>query len=751
MLRQTTSSRALVPEDVFSNPGGWAEITKAEAARVWRRIPVVLVVGPVGNETARWYDGVSRAAGDPPSADVEIKYFRYAGPLPVLPEARRWGAPPLENLDASGAGADADDTASPKRVLGSEQEATHWIQVELVYEDGSPVANEPYHIELPDGSISERKLDGSGKVRFDDINQGIARIQFPDLNQAPPGTPSGPGGGGGGGGTPDKPVPTTPDQPTPTPTPTPQVDKDTAVQLVDVSPQFAPGIETLDIKYTIKGLEGKAVTLKITSDQYPNQTLLERPLTDAEKQSGENKALTWDGQPASGPLSGKFASPIYSPYKVSLDAGAPARDEKTFRIDVAKIEISHTFPDKRIIMNDPDTKAAIVATVQLKKKDGTGAVTPVPMDVAFSFDDPAPANTAQASSFKYNTGPDKFLGKTGDASAVYWEKHPDSAAASDDGFKTTCRASTITAAGADQGKAKIMFKPSAVGGDDFKLKAAVLSADGKTEMAKGESDALAVWRRINFNSAYQMKGLTTIADNGTEAKMKTYYTDATFVEYKLGTVTEIDDKHSVKYIGLWDHAADGQKDWSTWRQKTAAETPTADEKTKANGPAGADRDTGRAAVQAKAEAWRDRIINAYNDALKNWADDASVPRGSVVAVQFEHPKYSADAPAADSVTSEWTDYPWLKIQVEGRNIPPDNRWVNGQGFDYQGRAYIMSGMSAARTEVAIAHEAGHNSKNHFKRDNFGPGDHSAAAGLMDPTGSVSAFTAAEIKILRGQT
>jgi hypothetical protein len=61
----------------------------------------------------------------------------------------------------------------------------------------------------------------------------------------------------------------------------------------------------------------------------------------------------------------------------------------------------------------------------------------------------------------------------------------------------------------------------------------------------------------------------------------------------------------------------------------------------------------------------------------------------------------------------------------------------------------MAGMSAARTEVAVAHEAGHETKNQFKREPFGPGDHSAAAGLMDPTGSLSSFTAREIKILRG--
>jgi hypothetical protein len=739
LLPQTTTRRALAPEDVLRNPGSWAEITKTEAVRIWRRTPVVLVIGPRGRETARWYSGVSRAPRDPSGPDVEIKYYRYAGPLPVLPQAKTWGAPPLENLDTAGAGGGEEETGGPTRVLGSEEEPKHFIEVELVFEDGTPVANEPYHIELPDGSISDRKLDGSGRVRFDEIDPGMARVQFPELDRHRAGTPTPGGGGGGGGGggeTPDKP-------------PTPKVDEDKAVQLTEVSPQFAPGVENLDIKYAIKGLEGKAVTLKITSDQYPDQVLFERPLTEDEKKSGE-KTITWDGKAGKGPLSGKHAGPIHSPYKVSLDAGAPARDEKPFKIEIAKIEITHTFPDKRLIMNDPEAKAAIVATVQLKKKDGSAAVTPVAMDVTFTFEDPAPANTAQASSFKYKTGPDKFLGKAGDAGAIHWEAHPDSAAASDDGFKTKCRAAVITAAGANQGKAKIMFKPSGVGGDSFKIKAAVLGADGSTELAKGETDTLEVWRRINFNSAYQVAGQTVIATQGTEAKMAGYYTAATFVEYKLGAIHAVAAKYSIKYIGLWDHAADAQKDWNVWKRKTAAETPTNDEKTKANGPAGPDRTAARAAVTAKAQAWGDRIYNAMIDGLNNWASDAGIPTGSVIAVNSAHPKYSANS-GADATTTEWTDFAWLQINIEGTAVRPDRRWVESEGFDYAGRAYIMSGLSAARAQVVIAHEAGHNSKNHFKRADFGSGDHSAAAGLMDTTGSVSSFTAAEIKILRGKT
>ena len=58
-------------------------------------------------------------------------------------------------------------------------------------------------------------------------------------------------------------------------------------------------------------------------------------------------------------------------------------------------------------------------------------------------------------------------------------------------------------------------------------------------------------------------------------------------------------------------------------------------------------------------------------------------------------------------------------------------------------------MTVLRTQVAVAHEAGHETKNQFKRLVFGRGDHSAVAGLMDPVGSLPNFTAREIEILRG--
>jgi hypothetical protein len=87
--------------------------------------------------------------------------------------------------------------------------------------------------------------------------------------------------------------------------------------------------------------------------------------------------------------------------------------------------------------------------------------------------------------------------------------------------------------------------------------------------------------------------------------------------------------------------------------------------------------------------------------------------------------------------------------VDTNSIHPDACWVNGQGVVFGQRAYVTSVIGAARTEVVSAHEAGHETKNQFKRKPFGAGDHTAGAGLMDPFGSQSSFTAGEINILKG--
>jgi hypothetical protein len=60
----------------------------------------------------------------------------------------------------------------------------HWIEIELVGEDDSPVGWEEYAVELPDGTRAEGFLDRDGFARIENIQQpGACRISFPRLDQ----------------------------------------------------------------------------------------------------------------------------------------------------------------------------------------------------------------------------------------------------------------------------------------------------------------------------------------------------------------------------------------------------------------------------------------------------------------------------------------------------------------------------------------------------------------------------------------
>lgn len=508
-----------------------------------------------------------------------------------------------------------------------------------------------------------------------------------------------------------------------------------------VPERFAPGAENCRIEYGFQRSEpGTRVSLVIR-DRDNNEVKRYDLLGLA---ADREDVYDWDGKDDSG----RYVSPDKSPFNVAIEFFSGFSQSREVKVEIDSVAIWNQDSPK-IIMNDPAHKFVSIATVMLKKTDGTSVPCGVPCKVEFTYVDPAPANAEKATAFRTAGGVD--LGKrAAPPSEVYWEAHAGCTASSPDGCKEKCNVTIITTAGADQGKAKVWFKPSGVGGDTFKIKATVYASDGTTVQKTSESHIVTVWRRVAF-TAYEMAGRTHISTYGTTVVMAGYFTADTYVEYTLGTVHAIDARFSVDYVGLWDHTAGAQKDWAVWSAKTGAETPTAGETRDANGAPGAARDAARAAVQAKANAWRDRINAQYNDGLRSWATDAGIAENTVIAAGYEHPKYSADAPDAASVTAEWSAFPWLSITVEGQAVHPDQRWIWGQGLSYGRRAYILSGPGAARMKVVIAHEAGHETKNQFPRARFGAGDHSAAAGLMDPTGSRTAFTPQEKNVLRGAT
>ena len=62
---------------------------------------------------------------------------------------------------------------------------THWIEIELVDEDGNPVPGEEYQITLPDGStVASGTLDAKGKARVEGIDGGTCKVTFPNQDKS---------------------------------------------------------------------------------------------------------------------------------------------------------------------------------------------------------------------------------------------------------------------------------------------------------------------------------------------------------------------------------------------------------------------------------------------------------------------------------------------------------------------------------------------------------------------------------------
>jgi hypothetical protein len=79
-----------------------------------------------------------------------------------------------------------DGTAEQEEVLGPDPkpvEDLSWIGVELLGEDGSPIAAEAYRIKLPDGSVREGRLGSNGRAIERGIAPGQCVITFPELDR----------------------------------------------------------------------------------------------------------------------------------------------------------------------------------------------------------------------------------------------------------------------------------------------------------------------------------------------------------------------------------------------------------------------------------------------------------------------------------------------------------------------------------------------------------------------------------------
>ncbi|MEA2563912.1 MAG: hypothetical protein QOH06_5416 [Acidobacteriota bacterium] len=76
-----------------------------------------------------------------------------------------------------------DEEAAKQGKPAPEPEQKHWLEIELLDDEGKPIANERYFVELPDGSKLSGRTDSQGRARAEDVDPGTAKVSFPDLDK----------------------------------------------------------------------------------------------------------------------------------------------------------------------------------------------------------------------------------------------------------------------------------------------------------------------------------------------------------------------------------------------------------------------------------------------------------------------------------------------------------------------------------------------------------------------------------------
>ncbi|HEV7920262.1 MAG TPA: carboxypeptidase-like regulatory domain-containing protein [Thermoanaerobaculia bacterium] len=76
-----------------------------------------------------------------------------------------------------------DEEAAQQQPAPASEE-NHFIEIELVDEEGKPMADQSYLIELPDGTQRTGRTDVNGKARIEGIDPGTAKVSFPEYDKA---------------------------------------------------------------------------------------------------------------------------------------------------------------------------------------------------------------------------------------------------------------------------------------------------------------------------------------------------------------------------------------------------------------------------------------------------------------------------------------------------------------------------------------------------------------------------------------
>lgn len=106
--------------------------------------------------------------------------------------------PPKEALDADeptapgsggggggsgGGGGAVPVPINPPKPYKPDPAKTHWVEIELVDQEGNPLPGKRYTIKTPDNQLAESYTDEQGKARLEGIDSGSCEISFPELDE----------------------------------------------------------------------------------------------------------------------------------------------------------------------------------------------------------------------------------------------------------------------------------------------------------------------------------------------------------------------------------------------------------------------------------------------------------------------------------------------------------------------------------------------------------------------------------------
>lgn len=141
-----------------------------------------------GEAYERLRETVERVQGRWAAGPTVETVLRAAAWLMVQERLQVWRAE-LPFARTSNPGADIPERRIPgkKGPLGPPpkdpaKDKTHWIEIELIDQQGRPVPGRAYEITLPDGTIARGLLDEFGRARRDGIPGGMCKVTFPKIH-----------------------------------------------------------------------------------------------------------------------------------------------------------------------------------------------------------------------------------------------------------------------------------------------------------------------------------------------------------------------------------------------------------------------------------------------------------------------------------------------------------------------------------------------------------------------------------------